>query len=87
MPSRVGTRSTAVPRATSVIQPVQVTNVLVKRRDERHIEKAVVCKVSWVGTEKKWAAMGTAYFKALGVFPAELLAYHISKIHAANWPW
>lgn len=47
-PSRVGTGSTAVPRVTSVIRPVQDTSVPVEGRDEpaMHWKKLLFVKLA-----------------------------------------
>ena len=52
------------------------------RGDKRfqHIE------IKWVGTGKELVAMGTEFFKAISVFPVELLDYQVSMVCAANWP-
>ena len=51
-------------------------------RDENHLH----IEAKWVGTAKKWVAMGTKCFIAVGVLSIELLDYQVSMVCAANWP-
>ena len=39
-----------------------------------------------LGTEKERVDMGMEFFKAIGVFPVELLACQVPTVCTANWP-